>query len=594
MDKRKTTRTARSRAHIQRVDATWSALRASIASGKLAMSDGMAPESLVRAVLDLPPAPAKSGPTHSAAARGLTSEAWMLKELACAREFNFELPADLSAGVWRMEQAICTLLGVERCVMLHFDEETGLYTSLTELTEPQGQGLGFAELGEGHLATLLGLTSDSAQAVLQSHLLLENGEFIGLVAVAEKSDGEPLSQNDQRLLELVASYLAAKVSSFMHMRAAQTTPYIQRAVLGLAERLITAVDQDAIITLLLDAFVRQLGFEACQYVGFNAESGIGEVLYESKRSATQPETIRVQSYSHAGLEGKRRPIREYANLVGLISSMARNRFYLHLNGKKLGNRSLGDVFGIRGLQSALLLPVVDAMTGEIRGTINVFKITEPFISDDSRDIARESVQLASQALSRAVVLEKALAMASSDELTGLINRRGYYQRFEAELERARRHQTPLCVALIDVDHFKRFNDNYGHLSGDLILKALAELCTQNTRKSDVVCRFGGEEFAVLLPDTSLKSAMELMERVRQNVERLQVKGFHGEALNITISIGLAEVNTQPKASHGRTEISDALASADEQLYVAKNNGRNQICFRSLSQEQNQQSSQQAG
>src|SRR5206468_2650441 len=104
----------------------------------------------------------------------------------------------------------------------------------------------------------------------------------------------------------------------------------QGVVLELASRLITAVDQDAIITLLLDAFIRKLGFDACQYVGFCPENGIGEVLYEVKRSASNPDQVRVQSFSHAGLEGKRRSISEYGNLVGLISSMARNRFYLHL------------------------------------------------------------------------------------------------------------------------------------------------------------------------------------------------------------------------------------------------------------------------
>jgi diguanylate cyclase (GGDEF)-like protein len=583
MDKRKSTRTAQDRACIQSVDAAWTALRASVASGQSGLALNPASDALMQNVLELQSAgkPASSRESSSE----VFSESWVLRELACAREFNFDLPADLSAGVWRMEQAICTLLGVDRCAMLYFDEETGLYTSLAQMAEPQGQPLSFANIEDGFLETMLG----TEYPAMQSHLILENGDFIGLVAVAEKADGQALEAEDQRMLDLLAPYLASKMSSFIHMKGAQTTPYIQGMVLELAEQLITAVDQDAIITTLLEAFARKLGFDACQYVGFNPENGMGEVLYEIKRSAANPENFRMQSYSHAGLESKRRPIREFGNLVGLISSMARNRFYLHLNGKKLGNRSLGDIFGIRGLQSALLLPVVDSLTGEIRGTFNLFKSNEAFIADDSREIARETVLLASQALSRSMVLEKALAMASSDELTGLINRRGYYQRFEAELERARRHQTPLCVVLIDVDHFKQFNDNYGHLSGDLILKALAELCTQKTRKSDVVCRFGGEEFAILLPDTSLKSAVELMERVRQNVESLQVSGFHGENLKITISVGLAEVNTKPKAGPGRTEISDALALADEQLYAAKNKGRNQVSY--LGDEQAQSISQ---
>ncbi len=570
MNKRRTTRTATERATIQSVDAAWSALRAAIVSGQVVGDNA---EEWMRRVFDSP-----DGNLQASSNLANLSEAWVLKELTCAREFNFDLPADLGAGLWRMEQAICTMLGVERCVVLSFDENTGLYSNLAELAEPNGKPSTMSSVENGVLESLL-----ETESILQGHLMLENGEFIGVVAVAEKSDGKIFTLSDQRMLDLLAPYLASKVSSFLNVKSAQTTPYIQGMVLELAGRLITAVDQDAIITTLLDAFVRKLGFDACQYVGFSPENGVGEVLYEAKRSAANPENIRVQSFSHAGLEGKRRLINEYGNLVGPISSMAHNRFYLHLNGKKLGKRSLGDIFGIRGLQSGLLLPVVDSLTGEIKGTFNLFKITDSFIPDDSREIARETVQLAAQAMSRAMVLEKALAMASSDELTGLINRRGYYQRFEGELERARRHQTPLCVALLDVDFFKQFNDNYGHLSGDLILKALAELCTQNTRKSDVVCRFGGEEFAILLPDTSLKSALELMERLRQSVESLQVTGLNGEILNITISVGLAEVNTRPRASHGRTEISDALALADEQLYAAKKQGRNRVCYRSAEQ-----------
>lgn len=560
MDKRKATRTAQEKASIQSVDAAWAALRAAIASGQL----GDNTDDWMKQAVEL-----QGGSNLTR-----LGEAWVLKELACAREFNFDLPADLTAAYWRMEQAICTLMGVERCALLAFDEDTGAYFNLAELAEPHGLPLALDSVEDGFLQGLL-----ESESILQSHLILENGDFTGIVAVSGKPGGQAFTLSDQRMLDLMAPYLASKVSGFISLKNAQAEPKIQAMVLELAGRLITAVDQDAIITTLLDAFVRKLGFDACQYVGFSPENGVGEVLYEVKRNAANPESIRSQSYSHAGLEGKRRLISEYGSLVGSISSMARNRFYLHLNGKKLGKRSLADVFGIRGLQSALLLPVVDSLTGEIKGTFNLFKVADAFIADDSREIAREVVQLASQAMSRAVVLEKALAMASSDELTGLINRRGYYQRFEAELERARRHQTPLCVALLDVDYFKQFNDNYGHLSGDLILKALAELCTHNTRKSDVVCRFGGEEFAVLLPDTSLKSAVELMERVRQSVEKLQVKGLNGEVLNITISVGLAEVNTRPKASHGRTEISDALALADEQLYVAKKQGRNRVCYR---------------
>lgn len=519
----------------------------------------------------------------TASGKALVGGDWSLKELECAREFNFELPANLPVAVERVEMAVCHVLGVRQCVILVFDEQTGLYNCLGDLARAQGTVRELANLADGFLQELLGTDGD----VLQADFSQDDG-LCGLVAIARKADNTAFTHKDQMLLELLAPYLASKVARFMQLRQAQTLPYVQGIVLQLAARLVTAVDQDAIITALLETFVHQLGFDACQYVGFNPETGLGEVLYDIRKPAGPAQTAKVQSYSHAGQKGKRRTVREFSNLVGLLSSMARNRFYLHLNGKRLGDRSLSEIFGIRSIQSALLLPVADVATGEIRGTFNLFRTSDALIGDEAREIARESVQLASQALSRALVLEKALAMASSDELTGLINRRGYYQRFEAELERARRHQTPLCVALIDVDHFKTFNDTYGHLSGDLVLKALAELFSHNLRKSDVVCRFGGEEFAILLPDTGLKSAVELMDRVRQNVEKLQLHGLNGEMLRVTISVGLSEVNTRPRASAHKSEISESLAIADEQLYRAKEKGRNQVCFASEEPEATQQ------
>ncbi len=475
--------------------------------------------------------------------------------------FDFELAESLPESVAQIYQAVHQLTGTTDCVILLADEQTGLYALLEDLQAPGGKVHELSGPDDELLKSRLN------GSIIQAYFLLENGQT-GLVAIIGQSQ-------QQALLDLLCPHLAAKLSRFMRLRQSQSLPFVQGVVLELASRLVTAVDRGAIITAVLNILTRRLGFDACQYVGFNPETGLGEVLYDARNTGG---ACKITSYSHAGLEGKRRKIKEFSNLVGLLSSMARNRFYLHLNGKKLGDRTLSDIFGIRNIQSALLLPVVDLATGQIQGTFNLFHTSDAVIGNESREVSQEAVQLASQAISRALVLEKALAMAFSDELTGLINRRGYYQRFESEIERARRHQTPLCVALVDVDHFKRFNDTYGHLSGDLVLKALAEVFTQNLRRSDVVCRFGGEEFAILLPDTNLKSSVELMERMRQSVEAMELSGFNGEPLKVTISVGVAAVNTLPKASLHHSEISNTLALADEQLYEAKNNGRNRVCF----------------
>lgn len=510
----------------------------------------------------------KSGHTRGSAA---ISGEYALKEVECAREFNFELPEDIAASVEMLEQAVLNVTGTQKCAILTFDETSGVYSCLNDLKAPGTRGSKVRELtriADCFLQELIGTNSE----LIHSYLLLEN-HLVGMVVVTDKADGSSFTLQDQMALDILAPYLAVKVVRFQNLKASLTVPYIQSQVLELAGQLVMAVDQDAIVACVLELFANKLGFDTCQFVGFNPDSGVGEVLYEIAADG------HVQSYSHAGLEGKRRTLSDYANLVGLLSSMARNRFYLQLDGKTLGDRPLSEIFGLESIQSALLLPVLDTATGEIRGTFNLFHTSAAaIISDEARQIAREAALLTSRALSRSMVLEKALAMASSDELTGLINRRGFYQRFEAEIERARRHQTPLCVALIDVDHFKHFNDTYGHLSGDLVLKALSDLFMQNVRKSDVVCRFGGEEFAILLPDTALKAGADLMERVRQKVEKMQLRGLNGEELHVTISVGLAAVDGKPKNGAHRSEISEALALADEQLYAAKGNGRNQVCY----------------
>lgn len=502
----------------------------------------------------------------------VVSGEWALKEVECAREFNFELPEDLVLAVELIEQSIQSVMGVRKSVVLLFEEETGVYACLNDMKLPGAKVRELTRISDCFLRELIGEDSE----VIHSYLLSQNS-LTGIVVVSGKADGTAFSVQDQMMLDILSPYLANKIIRFKNLKQSLKVPYIQSMVLELAGFLVTAVDQDAIMTAMLEIFSNRLGFDACQYVSFNAETGTGELLYEITNQGA--DAGRVSSYSHAGLEGKRRTIRDYANLVGLLSSLARNRHYLHLNARMLGDSSLEEIFGLDGIQSALLLPVMDVATGEILGTYNLFHLNQALISEESREIAKEATWLASRAMSRALVLEKALAMASSDELTGLINRRGFYQRFEGEIERSRRHDSPLCVALIDVDHFKHFNDTYGHLSGDLILKALADLFSQNVRKSDVVCRFGGEEFAILLPDTSVKAGMELLNRVRQSVEKMQLTGINGETLRVTMSAGLAEVDVTPRgnAAGGRSEISEALALADEQLYSAKKNGRNQVC-----------------
>ncbi|HEX8573887.1 MAG TPA: diguanylate cyclase [Allosphingosinicella sp.] len=158
-------------------------------------------------------------------------------------------------------------------------------------------------------------------------------------------------------------------------------------------------------------------------------------------------------------------------------------------------------------------------------------------------------------------------IATTDPLTGLWNRRHLLERIEAEIGRSRRGGRPLCVAIIDVDHFKRVNDEHGHPAGDEVLRVLAGLLKEAVRSSDVVGRIGGEEFAILMPETDRAQAKLVCERLRDSVARTPVRLASGTALTVTLSTGIALL--------AGGEAPEALISrADSALYGAKADGRN--------------------
>lgn len=157
-------------------------------------------------------------------------------------------------------------------------------------------------------------------------------------------------------------------------------------------------------------------------------------------------------------------------------------------------------------------------------------------------------------------------LTGTDELTGLANRRRLNERLNEEMSRARRHRHTLTLILLDLDHFKRINDTWGHLAGDQVLQGIGRLCLDTLRQEDVIARLGGEEFAILLPLTRLDAGQQLAERLRQCIEAHDF-GL-GEA-TITASLGVAECRADD-------DIETLLDRADRSLYTAKRTGRNRV------------------
>lgn len=161
----------------------------------------------------------------------------------------------------------------------------------------------------------------------------------------------------------------------------------------------------------------------------------------------------------------------------------------------------------------------------------------------------------------------------TDELTGLSNRRMFNYLIEREITRSRRYRRPLSLVMIDIDHFKKINDTWGHPIGDLVLRDLGALMRANFRRLDVPVRYGGEEFAVILPETSLEEAINFAERFRVKVEQALFSSGR-ERIPVTISLGVASVGNSPISEEMDAE--GLLQMADRALYQAKQSGRNRI------------------
>jgi two-component system cell cycle response regulator len=186
-------------------------------------------------------------------------------------------------------------------------------------------------------------------------------------------------------------------------------------------------------------------------------------------------------------------------------------------------------------------------------------ITKPFDPAELRARVRAALRMK-------FMMDLLAKKAQIDALTGLWNRRYFDQRLQAEISLARRSSRPLAVLMLDLDHFKQMNDTYGHPMGDEVLRRVAQLLSDSVRTEDIVCRYGGEEFAIIAPNIN-GGAPGMADRLRRSVEAMKFT-FGGTDVAVTISIGVAGANEKPDET--------LVEQADAALYLAKQNGRNRV------------------
>jgi diguanylate cyclase (GGDEF)-like protein/PAS domain S-box-containing protein len=202
----------------------------------------------------------------------------------------------------------------------------------------------------------------------------------------------------------------------------------------------------------------------------------------------------------------------------------------------------------------------------------VLESRRPGQYDQAEQILAEAVaSQAAIAIQNANLFQKVREQALTDPLTGVYNRRYFFEMANREIEQARQSGQELGLILMDLDHFKLVNDTYGHLAGDQVLAQLAQIMRQQVRSSDVICRYGGEEFAILLPEINIKGVIQVAERVHHEIFQARVKSRKGE-VKVTVSMGVVMLDEQTAA------IEDLLHQADRALYAAKLAGRNCVRY----------------
>jgi diguanylate cyclase (GGDEF)-like protein len=169
---------------------------------------------------------------------------------------------------------------------------------------------------------------------------------------------------------------------------------------------------------------------------------------------------------------------------------------------------------------------------------------------------------------------KLVQLATIDDLTQLYNRRYFFERFNQEMERAKRYQRPLSCLILDIDHFKHVNDTYGHLSGDQVLIDIAQILRNNCRQSDLAGRYGGEELIIFLPETDSPGALIIAERIREMIEQHQTVDDRGEIIRVTVSMGVVSLTGPELEKMDKNE--RIVQYADDALLQAKKDGRNRI------------------
>jgi diguanylate cyclase (GGDEF)-like protein len=327
-----------------------------------------------------------------------------------------------------------------------------------------------------------------------------------------------------------------------------------RIFLEISKDLASTLDPYTILQKAFDQFRKVISYTSIAILLFDD-------LDDSYRIIVQPSESISKAYQKKLTDHLCDVFQEYPSEPELTDENLNKHviFKPHITGKKPTN----------DFKQTLHLPII---IGErVAGLIHLARaVDEPFTNEEF-DVTSQFTGIFITSIKNALIHKRTEKLAFTDPLTGLFNHRYFQETLSHEFIRARRYNKPLSLMVIDIDFFKKFNDTYGHLVGDKVLRHVAEIFTHSIREQiDTVARYGGEEFAVILPETTLDGGQQFAERIRSKVEKSRIIE-KDMVLSIKLSIGVSCTSVTECE-----KTSDLIEAADMALYRAKDNGRNQV------------------
>jgi two-component system, cell cycle response regulator len=387
-------------------------------------------------------------------------------------------------------------------------------------------------------------------------LPLQSGKRLKGILCLDSLEADRFGIREEEIIKGLAKELIKVIDSTEAMAGLAKMKDELEKVCELGTRLNKQISEEETIDILMDISKRFVDYDFSCFVSFDSEAGKNKI-------------VRIRSEN----EDKNYEGRDFAcdDKLGLASWVIRNNVpleYCQIKGKKkeiiLFNRNFKIPFKYN---SVLILPV-----RSLHSVIGVYILASDrgnLCRSEDKSLLEGVCAQIGIALENARMYETLKHLATSDGLTGLNNHRVFQETLSREVERYSRHPDKFSLLLIDIDHFKGFNDRYGHPIGDFVLKEISKILEAAARKIDLAARYGGEEFAIILINTDEEGSLKMAERIRKEVASKEFST--GELiLKVTISVGVATFPTSAKNKQ------DLIEAADKSLYLAKSAGRNQV------------------